>query len=183
MKIFARICYRGFPVSLYSLEALRVYKQIGSVKRCRLKENPYWIAASRIRMSHDWNQIRWIPEQLCWSVMLISPSRDTRSYHKEALDADLWQEYELYLVWRIWHYLILDCSYIHRSVYRNYILSVQPTKCNASQFLFISARCSTRFRLYLRPSSGAPNCTWSFRYLSSHNCYLLRQIPEALYTV
>ena len=32
--------------------------------------------------------------------------------------------------------------------------------------LFISVRCSTCFRRFFRPSSGAENCTYSVRYLS-----------------
>jgi len=32
--------------------------------------------------------------------------------------------------------------------------------------LFISVRCSTCFRRFFRPSSGAQNCTYSIRYLS-----------------
>ena len=39
--------------------------------------------------------------------------------------------------------------------------------------LFISVRPSTTFRRFLRPSSGAQNCTYSVRYLSDHYCYLL----------
>ena len=62
---------------------------------------------------------------------------------------------------------------IHRSVHRNYIPKVLPTRCTTSQILFISATCSTCFRRYPRPSSGALNCTYRFRYLSNHNCYLL----------
>jgi hypothetical protein len=39
--------------------------------------------------------------------------------------------------------------------------------------LFISVRCSTCFRLFFRPSSGAQNCTYSVRHLSDHCGYLL----------
>jgi len=36
--------------------------------------------------------------------------------------------------------------------------------------LFISVRCSTCFRRFFRPSSGAQNCTYSVRYLSDQQC-------------
>jgi len=39
--------------------------------------------------------------------------------------------------------------------------------------LFISVRRSTCFRRVFRPASGAQNCTYRFRYLSHHYCYLL----------
>ena len=38
---------------------------------------------------------------------------------------------------------------------------------------FICVRCSTCFRRFFRPSSGAENCTYSIRYLSDQYCYLL----------
>ena len=41
------------------------------------------------------------------------------------------------------------------------------------QNFFISARRSTCFRRFFRPSSGAQTCTYSFRYLSDRYCYLL----------
>jgi len=40
--------------------------------------------------------------------------------------------------------------------------------------LFISVNCSTSFRRFLRPSSGAQNCTYSFRYYQTNTaacCY------------
>ena len=40
--------------------------------------------------------------------------------------------------------------------------------------LFFSVRCSTCFRRFFRPSSGAQNCTYSVRHLS--DCYLLRHM-------
>jgi len=39
--------------------------------------------------------------------------------------------------------------------------------------LFISVRCSTCFRWVFCPSSGAQNCTYSFRHLSDRYCYVL----------
>jgi len=40
---------------------------------------------------------------------------------------------------------------------------LQPTRCNFSWFIYFYRR-STCFRRFLRPSSGAHNCTYSFRY-------------------
>ena len=40
---------------------------------------------------------------------------------------------------------------------------LQATKCDFSWFIYFYRR-STCFRLFLRPSSGAHNCTYSFRY-------------------
>ena len=40
---------------------------------------------------------------------------------------------------------------------------LQPTRCNVSWFIYFYRR-STSFRRFLRPSSGAHNCTYSFRY-------------------
>jgi len=40
---------------------------------------------------------------------------------------------------------------------------LQPTRCNVSWFIYFCRR-STCFRQFLLPSSGAHNCTYSFRY-------------------
>jgi len=40
---------------------------------------------------------------------------------------------------------------------------LQPTRCNVSWFIYFYRR-PTCFRRFLRPSSGAHNCTCSFRY-------------------
>jgi len=41
-----------------------------------------------------------------------------------------------------------------------------PIRCNVSWFIYFYRR-STCFRRFLRPSSGAHNCTYSFRYCQS----------------
>jgi hypothetical protein len=41
-----------------------------------------------------------------------------------------------------------------KSVHLQFIIKMQPTRCYVSQF-FISLKCCTCFRGYLRPSSGA----------------------------
>ena len=51
----------------------------------------------------------------------------------------------------------------HMSVHRKYNSKLQPTRCNISFFLYFS-RCPTCFRRFLRPSSGAHNCTYNFIY-------------------
>ena len=43
------------------------------------------------------------------------------------------------------------------------ISKLQPTRCNFSWFIYFYRR-STCFRRFLLPSSGAQNCTYSFRY-------------------
>ena len=52
---------------------------------------------------------------------------------------------------------------IHMSVHHEYISKLQPKSCNVSWFIYFY-RCSTCFRRFLRPSSGAQNCTYSFTY-------------------
>jgi len=52
---------------------------------------------------------------------------------------------------------------IHMSVHHKYISKLQPTRCNVSWFIHFYRR-SACFRRFLRPSSGAHNCTYSFRY-------------------
>ena len=42
--------------------------------------------------------------------------------------------------------------------------------------LFVSIRRSTCFRRFIRPSTGAQNCTYSVRYLSDCYCNLLQQV-------
>jgi len=49
------------------------------------------------------------------------------------------------------------------SVHRKYISKLQPTRCKFSWFIYFYRRC-TCFRRFLRPSSGAHDCTYSFRY-------------------
>ena len=44
-----------------------------------------------------------------------------------------------------------------------FISKLQPTRCNFSCFIYFYRR-STCFRRFLRPSSGAHNCAYSFRY-------------------
>jgi len=60
-------------------------------------------------------------------------------------------------------YFTLCISDIHMSVHRKYISKLQPTRCNVSWFIYFN-RCSKCFRRFPRPSSGAQNCTYSFRY-------------------
>ena len=52
---------------------------------------------------------------------------------------------------------------IQMSVHRKYNSKLQPTRCNVSWFIYFYRR-STCFRRLLRSSSGAPNCTYSYRY-------------------
>ena len=84
-----------------------------------------------------------------------------------------------------------------------HVSKLQPTRCNVSWFIYFY-RCSTCFRWFLRSSSGAHNCTYSFRYCqpillpaaivdeNSVEFYLIHDsirqqywltIPEALCTV
>ena len=52
---------------------------------------------------------------------------------------------------------------IHISVHHKYISKLQPTICNVSWFIYFYIRF-TCFRRFLRPSSGAQNSTYNFRY-------------------
>jgi hypothetical protein len=54
----------------------------------------------------------------------------------------------------LWH------SYIRASQYNS---KLQPRRCNVSLFIYFYRR-SICFREFLRPSSGAHNCTYSFSY-------------------
>ena len=58
-----------------------------------------------------------------------------------------------------------DCGKfdIHMSVHHKYISKLQPTRCNVSGYIYFY-KCCTCFRRFLRPSSGAQNCTYSFSY-------------------
>jgi len=51
---------------------------------------------------------------------------------------------------------------LHLFIYKNHS-KLQPTRCNVSWFIYFY-RCSTCFRRFLHPSSGAHKCTYSFRY-------------------
>ena len=46
------------------------------------------------------------------------------------------------------------------------ISKLKPKRCNVSWFIYFY-RCITCFRRFLRPSSGAQDCTYSFRYCYS----------------
>jgi hypothetical protein len=67
-----------------------------------------------------------------------------------------------------WGYLIVlwlfhfGIFHIHMSVHRKYNSKLQPTRCNVSWFIYFY-RLSTCFRRFLRPSSGAHNCTYIFK--------------------
>ena len=49
------------------------------------------------------------------------------------------------------------------SAHHKYNSKLQPTRCSVSWLIYFYRR-STCFRRFLRPSSGARNCTYSFRY-------------------
>jgi len=49
------------------------------------------------------------------------------------------------------------------SVHRECNSKLEPTRCSVSWFIYFCRRC-TCFRVFLRPSSGAHNCSYSFRY-------------------
>jgi hypothetical protein len=54
-----------------------------------------------------------------------------------------------------------------------FIIQTRPTSCNVTQwYLLLYFKCSTRFRRFLRPSSGAQNCVHSIGYLLSFFCFL-----------
>jgi hypothetical protein len=52
---------------------------------------------------------------------------------------------------------------IHMSVHRNIISNYSQRDATSLEFIYFYRR-STCFRRFLRPSSGAHNCTYSFRY-------------------
>jgi len=43
-------------------------------------------------------------------------------------------------------------------------------------YLFISINCSTCFRLFLRPSSGTQNCTYSVRYCQTNTAAIMDEM-------
>jgi len=51
----------------------------------------------------------------------------------------------------------------HISVLHRFISKLQPTRSNVVWFIYFY-KFSTCIRRFLSPSSGAPNCTYSFRY-------------------
>jgi len=63
---------------------------------------------------------------------------------------------------------------IRMSMHREYNSKLQPTRCNVSWFIYFYRRC----RGFRRPSSGAPNCTYSFRYC--HPILLLAAIVDGM---
>jgi len=75
---------------------------------------------------------------------------------------------------------VIMCRHLLRSR-EKFLIEYSQSKTNKMQrfsvYLFISVRCSTCFRRVFRPSSGAQNCTYSARYLSDQNCYLLLAWP------
>ena len=56
-----------------------------------------------------------------------------------------------------------DMSDIHMSVHRNIITNYSQQDATFIEFIYFYRR-STYFRRFLRPSLGAHNCTYSFRY-------------------
>ena len=58
---------------------------------------------------------------------------------------------------------LISLTDIHMSVHRKYNSELQQTRRNVSWFIYFYRR-STCFRWFLRPSSGAHNCTYSFEY-------------------
>jgi len=54
-------------------------------------------------------------------------------------------------------------SDIHMSVHRNIITNYSQQDATFIEFIYFYRR-STYFRRFLRPSLGAHNCTYSFRY-------------------
>ena len=56
--------------------------------------------------------------------------------------------------------MFILCNFHTETEYNS---KLQPTRCNVSWFIYFYRR-STCFRRFFRPSSGAHNCTCSFRY-------------------
>jgi hypothetical protein len=68
------------------------------------------------------------------------------------------------LKFRLWGTPILSSKFdIHMSVHRNIITNYSQQSATFLKFIYFY-RHSTCFRRFLRPSSGARNCTSSFRY-------------------
>jgi hypothetical protein len=68
-------------------------------------------------------------------------------------------------------------TFICPCIASSYISKVQPTRCNVFS-IFISINCSTCFRRFVRPSSGAQNCylllSWMrWNCVPSHPRYIL----------
>jgi len=64
----------------------------------------------------------------------------------------------------------------HMSVHFKYISKVQPTKCKRFLDPFIYLNCSTCFRRFPRPSSGAQNCTYSVRYCQNNTAAIVDEM-------
>jgi hypothetical protein len=68
---------------------------------------------------------------------------------------------EICWVWRhMWHHTWYSDNSLGMCVCNS---KLQQTRCNVFWFIYFYRRC-TCFRRFLRPSSGAHNCTDSFRY-------------------
>ena len=65
----------------------------------------------------------------------------------------------------IWYLSVFPKFGTHMSVDCKYtsISKLQPIRCNVSWFIYLY-RLSTCFRLFIRPSSGAHNCTYTSTY-------------------
>jgi len=63
---------------------------------------------------------------------------------------------------------------IHMSMHHEYISKLQPTICNIYWFIYFY-RCSTCFRRFLRPSSGAQKCTIQLSGIVNQYCCLPQQ--------
>ena len=70
-----------------------------------------------------------------------------------------WQNFR----WTATLFLNFASVCIKNTFFLTFNSKLQPTKCNVSWFIYFYRR-STCFGRFLRPSSGAHNCTYSFRY-------------------
>src|SRR5215475_4154452 len=93
------------------------------------------------------------------------------------------------LSWMRWKYVALHVSG-GTSAHNQEHTTVHTASVIVKQILLLSAimdemeiRCSTCFRRFLRPSSGAQNCTYSVRYCQPILLPAGLTIPDAVYTV
>jgi len=111
---------------------------------------------------------RWMVDKLIKmiSVTLLSLNFFTcnklfqnRNFSKQNL-VTLYHVLKTHCTWQCKLWILLS-QYEKKKHLSHYIL--QPTRCNFIEFIYFYRRC-TCFRRFLRPSSGAHNCTYSFRY-------------------
>ena len=116
------------------------------------------------------SQVMWLKE----TILVYSPGEEKIS---NIPSCKIWYSLRMLRHYPSTSYLYIfdpSCTKVSSQIWRSYVRASQvylySTTNKIQRFLelFVSINCSTRFRRFHRPSSGAQNCMYSVRYCQTN---------------